>query len=103
MGNVFSFMFTKYPPDWRWVSLKVCLCLLAVACGLVVGKTIIHGLLLSRFLRLKMFRADQVEGKVAGFFSNFPTVQDSQLIKATCEQRSHLKVRKILPLIMWPP
>ncbi len=37
-----------------------------------------------------------------GFFNNFPTVQDSQLIKTTCEQRSHLKVRKILPLIMWP-
>ncbi len=68
-----------------------------------MGKTIIHGQLLSRFLRLKMFRADQVEGKVAGFFSNFPTVQDSQLIKATREQRSHLKVSKILPVIMWPP
>ena len=34
--------------------------LLAVGCGMVVGKTIIHGMLLSRFLRLKMFRADQV-------------------------------------------
>ena len=33
---------------------------LAVVCGLVVGKTIIHGILLSHFLRLKMFRADQV-------------------------------------------
>ena len=38
--------------------------LLAVGCGMVVGKTIIHGMLLSRFLRLKMFRADQV-GKLA--------------------------------------
>ncbi len=37
--------------------------LLAVVCGLVVGKTLIHGLLLSRFLRLKMFRADQVGEK----------------------------------------
>ncbi len=34
--------------------------MLAVVCGLVVGKTLIHGLILSRFLRLKMFRADQV-------------------------------------------
>ena len=34
--------------------------LLAVGCGMVVGKTIIHGMVLSRFLRLKMFRADQV-------------------------------------------
>ena len=34
--------------------------LLAVGCGMVVGKTIIHGIIFSRFLRLKMFRADQV-------------------------------------------
>ena len=34
--------------------------LLAVGVGMVFGKTIIHGILLSRFLRLKMFRADQV-------------------------------------------
>ena len=34
--------------------------LLAVGCGLIVGKTLIHGLILSRFLRLKMFRANQV-------------------------------------------
>ena len=34
--------------------------LLAVGCGMVVGKIIIHGIILSRFLRLKMFRADQV-------------------------------------------
>lgn len=96
VGNVFSFVITKYPPDWRWQLLKVrereraqllmivCLSLielkanlivsylpgnsiiqvtmwlLAIGCGLVVGKTIIHGMLLSRFLKLKMFRADQV-------------------------------------------
>ena len=23
VGNVFSFVFTKYPPDWRWRFLKV--------------------------------------------------------------------------------
>ena len=34
--------------------------LLAVGCGMVVGKIIVHGIILSRFLRLKMFRADQV-------------------------------------------
>lgn len=34
--------------------------LLAIGCGLVVGKTLIHGIILSRFLRLKMFRANQV-------------------------------------------
>ena len=60
VGNVFSFVITKYPPDWRWRLLKVTMWLLAVGCGMVVGKTIIHGMILSRFLRLKMFRADQV-------------------------------------------
>ena len=60
VGNVFSFVFTKYPPDWRWRFLKVSMWLLAVGVGMVFGKTIIHGILLSRFLRLKMFRADQV-------------------------------------------
>lgn len=59
VGNVFSFVITKYPPDWRWRFLKVTMWLLAVGCGMVVGKTIIHGMILSRFLRLKMFRADQ--------------------------------------------
>jgi hypothetical protein len=34
--------------------------LLAIGCGMVVGKTVIHSMILSRFLRLKMFRADQV-------------------------------------------
>jgi len=33
--------------------------MLAIGCGMVVGKTIIHSMILSRFLRLKMFRADQ--------------------------------------------
>jgi hypothetical protein len=34
--------------------------MLAIGCGMVVGKTVIHSMILSRFLRLKMFRADQV-------------------------------------------
>ena len=34
--------------------------LLAVGCGMIVGKTLIHGIIFSRFMRLKMFRADQV-------------------------------------------
>ena len=40
--------------------IQVSMWLLAVGVGMVFGKTIIHGILLSRFLRLKMFRADQV-------------------------------------------
>jgi len=69
VGNVFSFVFTKYPPDWRWRFLKVTMWLLAVGVGMVFGKTIIHGILLSRFLRLKMFRADQ-----GSWFVQFLTV-----------------------------
>ena len=37
--------------------------LLAIGCGLIVGKTLIHGIILSRFLRLKMFRANQVRNR----------------------------------------
>lgn len=69
VGNVFSFVFTKYPSDWRWRFLKVSMWLLAVGVGMVFGKTIIHGILLSRFLRLKMFRADQ-----GSWFVQFLTV-----------------------------
>ena len=43
--------------------------LLAVGCGMVVGKIIIHGIILSRFLRLKMFRADQVIFLIKIFFT----------------------------------
>ena len=88
VGNVFSFIFTKYHPDWEWrmckvmnesigyllphftttmtcnlagfPSFQVLMWLLAIGCGLIVGKTLIHGIILSRFLRLKMFRANQV-------------------------------------------
>lgn len=59
VGNVFSFVFTKYPQDWRWRFAKVSMWLLAVGVGMVCGKTIIHGIVLSRWLRLKMFRNDQ--------------------------------------------
>ena len=45
--------------------------LLAVGVGMVCGKTIIHGIVLSRWLRLKMFRADQVNIKQ---FRNFLTI-----------------------------
>ena len=45
--------------------------LLAVGCGMVVGKIIIHGIILSRFLRLKMFRADQVLNFLIKFFLHF--------------------------------
>ena len=46
--------------------------LLAVGCGMVVGKIIIHGIILSRFLRLKMFRADQVLNFLIKIFLHGP-------------------------------
>ncbi|UYV74688.1 TMEM117 [Cordylochernes scorpioides] len=56
VGNVFSFVATKYPPEWYWCGIKACLWLTAIVSGLCVGKHIIHHLLLQRWLRLKMFR-----------------------------------------------
>jgi hypothetical protein len=34
--------------------------LLAMLCGMVIGKLLIHGYLCGKLLRLKMFRDDQV-------------------------------------------
>ncbi|KAJ9591648.1 hypothetical protein L9F63_001793 [Diploptera punctata] len=59
VGNVFSFVLTKYPPEWRWTLIKVLMWLLAMLCGMVLGKLIIHGYLCGKLLRLKMFRDDQ--------------------------------------------
>ncbi|XP_049860353.1 transmembrane protein 117-like isoform X3 [Schistocerca gregaria] len=59
VGNVFSFVLTKYPPEWRWSLIKVLMWLLAILCGMIVGKLLIHGYLCGTLLRLKMFRDDQ--------------------------------------------
>ncbi|XP_049958056.1 transmembrane protein 117-like [Schistocerca serialis cubense] len=59
VGNVFSFVLTKYPPEWRWSLIKVLMWLLAILCGMIVGKLLIHGYLCGSLLRLKMFRDDQ--------------------------------------------
>ncbi|XP_077516915.1 transmembrane protein 117-like isoform X2 [Amblyomma americanum] len=58
-GNVFSFVCTKYPPEWGWRCAKVLLWLLALFCGLVCGKYFIHRFLLRNLFRLKMFREEQ--------------------------------------------
>ncbi|XP_077561273.1 transmembrane protein 117-like isoform X4 [Haemaphysalis longicornis] len=58
-GNVFSFMCTKYPPEWGWRAAKTLLWLLALLWGLVCGKLFIHHFLLRNLLRLKMFREEQ--------------------------------------------
>ena len=53
--------------------------LLAVGVGMVFGKTIIHGILLSRFLRLKMFRADQVNHTIKVHSCSYLIVVDLPL------------------------
>ncbi|XP_064480674.1 transmembrane protein 117-like [Ornithodoros turicata] len=58
-GNVFSFVCTKYPPEWGWRFLKVLLWLVAIFWGLVCGKYFIHNFLLRNMFRLKMFREEQ--------------------------------------------
>ncbi|RZF38547.1 hypothetical protein LSTR_LSTR006142 [Laodelphax striatellus] len=59
VGNVFSFVLTKYPPEWRWALIKVVMWLFAIICGLVVGKLFVHNILCGKILRLKMFRDEQ--------------------------------------------
>lgn len=59
VGNVFSFVLTKYPPQWTWSAVKVLMWTLAILCGMIFGKTVIHSCLCGRVLRLKMFRDEQ--------------------------------------------
>ncbi|XP_071040319.1 transmembrane protein 117 isoform X2 [Parasteatoda tepidariorum] len=59
VGNVFSFVATKYPPQWTWRTLKVVLWLIAIIIGCIFGKYFIHHVVLNRFFRLKMFRDEQ--------------------------------------------
>ncbi|XP_047490895.1 uncharacterized protein LOC125040384 [Penaeus chinensis] len=59
VGNVFSFVSTKYPDEWFWRMIKVVMWLIAIMCGMLVGKVLIHGLIFKRVLRLKMFRDEQ--------------------------------------------
>ena len=40
--------------------MKVVTWVIAVLCGMLVGKVLIHGLLCKRIIRLKMFRDEQV-------------------------------------------
>ncbi|CAG2178680.1 unnamed protein product, partial [Oppiella nova] len=56
LGNVISFVATKYPHDPYWTAVKVGLWLTAIFVGLVFGKYILHHIILRRVLRLKMFR-----------------------------------------------
>lgn len=48
VGNIFSFIFTKYPPNHGFGALKVILWLIAIVCGIIVGKLVIHKILLSK-------------------------------------------------------
>ncbi|XP_066903151.1 transmembrane protein 117 isoform X1 [Halyomorpha halys] len=59
VGNVFSFVCTKYPPDWRWSLVKVLMWVLAILSGLVIGKLVLHSIIFGKYLRLKMFRDEQ--------------------------------------------
>ena len=59
VGNVISFVFTRYPPEWHWQAVKVSLWVIAMFIGLLVGKYVVHHILLRRVLRLKMFRDEE--------------------------------------------
>uniref|UniRef100_T1ICX7 Transmembrane protein 117 n=1 Tax=Rhodnius prolixus TaxID=13249 RepID=T1ICX7_RHOPR len=77
VGNVFSFVCTKYPPDWRWALIKVLMWILAIFCGLVMGKLFIHSIVFGKYLRLKMFRDEQ-----GSWIAMFLTVILSLVMKA---------------------
>lgn len=49
VGNCVSFVFTKYPPN-VWGLLKVFMWLLAILCGIIIGKLLIHKLIFSKFI-----------------------------------------------------
>ncbi|RWS04943.1 uncharacterized protein B4U79_13815 [Dinothrombium tinctorium] len=59
VGNVISFICTRYPKEWMWIVIKVGLWVTAIFVGLIVGKYFFHHVLLRRVLRLKMFRDEQ--------------------------------------------
>ncbi|XP_037087622.1 transmembrane protein 117-like [Pollicipes pollicipes] len=59
VGNVFSFVVTKYPPEWNWKLGKVLIWVLAILCGMLIGKNFIHHIVLRQWTRLKMFRDEQ--------------------------------------------
>ncbi|KAJ8298569.1 hypothetical protein KUTeg_022629, partial [Tegillarca granosa] len=54
IGNDFAFVCTRYPPS-AWSLLKVLLWLSAMVIGMLLGKYLIHKLLLNKVLRLQMF------------------------------------------------
>lgn len=58
VGNTFSFVATKYPPN-GFSALKVFLWLVAIIAGVVFGKLVIHHILLKRLFKLSMFSNDQ--------------------------------------------
>ncbi|KAK3699158.1 hypothetical protein QZH41_011879 [Actinostola sp. cb2023] len=57
LGNVYSFVVNKYPSS-GWAVLKIFLWLVGLITGMLVGKFIIHKLLLRKLMRLSMFRDD---------------------------------------------
>lgn len=49
VGNIYSFVITKYPPNGFSV-LKVFLWIVAIIVGILIGKLVIHRILLSEWL-----------------------------------------------------
>ncbi|XP_066918710.1 transmembrane protein 117-like [Clytia hemisphaerica] len=68
IGNAFSFVVTKWPPN-AFSLLKVLLCLTAIVIGILVGKLVIHHLLLKRCFKLSMFSNDQGSWMICFLFT----------------------------------
>ena len=68
LGNAFSFVFTKYPPN-GFSALKFLMWLTAIVVGIGVGKLFVHKWLLSKKLRLGMFHKDQGSWMICFLFT----------------------------------
>lgn len=68
IGNAFSFVVTKYPGN-AFSLLKVFMWLVALVIGIVVGKLVIHHLVLKRLFKLSMFSNDQGSWMICFLFT----------------------------------
>lgn len=74
LGNVISFLLTKYPDSFRWALFKLSLALASIICGLFFGKYVLHHIILRQWCRLKMFRNESGTWMImllSTFFSSY--------------------------------
>eukprot|EP01127_Copromyxa_protea_P001959 TRINITY_DN1185_c0_g1_i2.p1 TRINITY_DN1185_c0_g1~~TRINITY_DN1185_c0_g1_i2.p1 ORF type:complete len:455 (+),score=85.32 TRINITY_DN1185_c0_g1_i2:147-1511(+) len=58
-GNAVQLLILNWPPGAQWIALKLCIGLFSLGIGLIVGKFLLHKLILKRWWRLKLFKEDR--------------------------------------------